>query len=71
MNSPTFAEMLRLGSACQDDVGVWVECWHDTDGAPYGEQVELREYLGLSEEQYWRWLIVGDEVLDEIMDGDA
>jgi hypothetical protein len=71
MGEPTFAEMLRLGNACQDDVNVWIECWHETDGAPYGEPVELREYLGLTDEQYWRWLVVGDEVLDEIMDGDA
>lgn len=71
MISPTFAQLLRAGYACQDDANSWVERWHDTGGAPHGVAIELREYLGLTPTQYWRWLSVGDEVFDEIMDGDG
>jgi hypothetical protein len=71
MVSPTFAQLLRAGYACQDDANSWIERWHDTNGAPHGKRIELREYLGLTDEQYRRWLVIGDVVLDEIMDGDA
>jgi hypothetical protein len=64
----TFADTLRSGDASQDDINDRVERWHQ--GEAPGDPT-LREYLGFTEEQYWRWLVVGDEVLDEIMDGDA
>jgi hypothetical protein len=60
----TFVEALRSGA--NPDIEDWVDRWHDADS----HEIGLREYLGFTEEQYWRWLVVGDEVLDEITGGD-
>lgn len=70
----TFADKLRSGDACQDDINDWIDAWHEAEGKPTscgGQEITLREYLGLTEAQYGRWLTAGDEVLDEIMDGSA
>jgi hypothetical protein len=65
----TFVEALRSGA--NPDIEDWVDRWHDAHGSPHDREIGLREYLGFTEEQYWRWLVVGDEVLAEIVDGDA
>lgn len=67
----TFADLLRTGDAARGDVDDWVETWHLSGGKnAAGEEVGLRQHLGMTVEQYWCWLIVGDELLDEIVDGD-
>lgn len=39
-----------------EDIDDMVGRWHDTNGAPDGRPVELREYLGMTWEQYGEWL---------------
>ena len=34
-----------------------VDRWHETGGVPDGEPVSLSEYLGMTDEEYARWLI--------------
>ncbi len=38
------------------DIDDAIDRWHDSGGKPEGHPVELREYLGMTVEQYSNWL---------------
>ena len=52
----TFLDACLSGHALLDDVDDWVDRWHDANGAPHGVSVPLREYLGLSPDEYAMWV---------------
>ena len=60
---PTFLEQARAGTVGADDVDDFVARWHAGDG-----EGTLREFLGLTDEEYGRWLLE-PSVLDEIIGG--
>lgn len=59
----TFADAYAKGDAQLDDVGSWVDVWHD---GPEGF-VTLASFLGLSAEEAARWEGKPDD-LGEILD---
>lgn len=52
VNVATFLEQARAGEVAVSDVDDFVGRWHDGEGAG-----TLREFLGLSTEEYGRWLL--------------
>ncbi|MBA0125085.1 hypothetical protein H0B56_05970 [Haloechinothrix sp. YIM 98757] len=62
----TFLDACLYGLARVDDVDEWVDHWHNTGGAPYGEPIGLAEYLGLEPDEYAQW-VQHDETLSDIV----
>jgi hypothetical protein len=56
----TFIEQYLAGEAEADDIDDFIEEWHEGESA-----ASLVEFLGLSEEEYWRW-VRNANVLPEI-----
>jgi hypothetical protein len=52
----TFLDACVHGTADLEEVHDWIDSWHDTGGAPEDEDVALWTYLGMSEQEYDRWL---------------
>lgn len=65
---PTFMSLCRRGIMAVSDVDLWVEFWHITSGRPMGEDIDLADYLGLTDHEYGRWLREGDAVLAEFIE---
>lgn len=56
----TFIYSLLRGEVQADDIHAWVAEWH---AAPIGSpaaQVDLHEHLGMTWEQYRRWVTTGE-----------
>ena len=49
----TFVEMLQRGECSADDIDVYIDKWHDGYHGP----LKLYEYLGMTKQQYERWLV--------------
>ena len=49
----TFVEMLQRGECSADDIDVYIDKWHDGYHGP----LKLYEYLGMTKQQYDRWLV--------------
>ena len=58
----TFAELAAAGKCRPADIEKHIEKWH----TQYCGPLELHEYLGLTEEQYDRWLL-NKEAIDSIV----
>ncbi len=57
MSEPSaFLDACLAGDALLSDVDDWVDRWHDAHGAPSGLQIPLREYLGLTPDEYALWV---------------
>jgi hypothetical protein len=57
MSEPsTFLDACLAGAALLADVDDRVDRWHDAYGAPNGPQIPLREYLGLTSDEYALWV---------------
>jgi|LakMenEpi03Aug12_release.lakeMendotaPanAssembly.Ray.scaffolds.fasta_scaffold5370222_1 hypothetical protein len=59
----SFIELCLTGERRLDDVDDFIECWH----AGSGDDVTLREALGLSPQEYSVWLVTPG-ILSEIVD---
>lgn len=57
MTAPTFMDEYRAGRATADDIDDYIDAWH-TDPNPFGPK--LHTYLGMTWEQYKRWVETGD-----------
>ncbi|WP_130292869.1 hypothetical protein [Pseudonocardia sediminis] len=51
----TFIDACLAGAALLDDIDDWVDVWHEADGAPRGNPLELHDFLGLSRFEYQLW----------------
>lgn len=49
--SKTFIDLCLSGEASMEDVDDFVDAWHDGAG-----KLSLREGLGMSEQEYARWI---------------
>ena len=45
--------MLQSGKCTADDIDTYIDKWHDEYNGPK----KLYEYLGMTEQQYGRWLV--------------
>jgi hypothetical protein len=63
--SNTFLGQLIQYGGRPDDVDHWVEWWHLNGGVYYEALITLRALLGLTKEQYTRWMHEGNQVLRE------
>jgi hypothetical protein len=52
----TFLDECLRGRALLADVDDWVDRWHEASGAPYGASIPLRDFLGLSQQEYAMWV---------------
>lgn len=68
---PSFMELAHEGRVALSEIDLWVEYWHIASGSPMGESVDLRDYLGMTEAQYGRWLKDGDQVLQEFLEEES
>ena len=50
-SEPTFLELLLRGKVAADEIDDFIDRWHE---APAGQ--ELPEYLGMTEQEYARWV---------------
>ena len=55
----TFVEMLQCGECKADDIDVYIDKWHDEYNGP----LALYEYLGMTKQQYDRWLVDSNTLL--------
>lgn len=58
----TFIDCILNGSTKIKDINSWIEFWFegDVDGS-------LREFLGFTKDEYRRWVVEGDGILEEII----
>ena len=52
----TFVEMLQNGKCTANDIDVYIDKWHDE----YNGTKKLYEYLGMTKQQYDRWMVEPD-----------
>jgi hypothetical protein len=52
MSKQNFVDAVLAGHATADDVDDWIEKWHTTDTG----EIELHEFLGLSENEMELWV---------------
>lgn len=57
----TFIDRCLAGSATLDDIDDYVEGWHQ---GVVGQELELRELLGMSKQEYARWMRNADAIAD-------
>ena len=55
----TFVEMFQRGECTADDIDVYIDKWHDEYNGP----LALYEYLGMTKQQYDRWLVDSNMLL--------
>lgn len=60
----TFREKYLGGEIEFDDIDDYTYEWGMND-----EEMTLREYLGLAEEEEDAWICIGEEALKELLDG--
>ena len=48
----TFIEMVKNGQCSIDEIDDYIDKWHDE----YNGNLKLHEYLGMTDEEYNRWL---------------
>lgn len=63
----SFRDQFISGNCNLEALGEWVKIWHS--GAAEGES--LRDFLGLSHEEYQMWVAQGDEALAKMLAGAA
>lgn len=64
----TFLGYLReYSGATVGEVDKWVEWWQDHGGIYNENLITMRALLGLTKEQYGRWMREGNEVLREFV----
>lgn len=56
----TFVEAVKAGKAKLIEIDDWVKRWHTGAG---GQNLELREYLGFTQELYASWVRYGPDAL--------
>ena len=62
-NVITFIDQYLAGSATLDEIDDYVEQWHQ---GIIGQELELRELLGMSKQEYARWMRDADAICDII-----
>ena len=62
-NGKTFLSQLKSGDVEVNEIDDFIEYWHRNQD----EISSLREYLGLSEEQFSKWVKEGNEILLEFI----
>lgn len=55
----TFVEMFQRGECTADDIDVYIDKWHEEYNGP----LALYEYLGMTKQQYDRWLVDSNTLL--------
>lgn len=59
----TFIDHCLAGSATPEEIDDYVERWHQ---GVIGQEMELRELLGMSKPEYARWMRNADAIADII-----
>lgn len=49
----TFVEMLKSGECATNDIDTYIDKWHNE----YNGKKKLYEYLGMTKQQYDRWMV--------------
>ena len=57
----TFVEALKCGLVDYNDIDHFVDAWHEGDST-----LEIDEFLGMTEEQYFKWVDEGNEILSQM-----
>ena len=57
----TFVEALKYGLVDYNDIDHFVDTWHEGDST-----LEIDEFLGMTEEQYFKWVDEGNEILSQM-----
>ena len=57
----TFVEALKQGLVDYNDIDKFVDVWHEGDSI-----LEIDEFLGMTEEQYFNWVDEGNEILSQM-----
>lgn len=57
----TFVEALEYGLVDYNDIDHFVDAWHEGDST-----LEIDEFLGMTEEQYFKWVDEGNEILSQM-----
>lgn len=58
---PSFIEQCLAGTAVAEDIDIFVELWHNSEA---GHGQTLRDYLGMNEVEYARWMKDADALID-------
>lgn len=56
----TFIDELRQGLVSADEIDARVTAWREAPIGSPAAQVDLHEYLGMTWEQYSRWVTTGE-----------
>lgn len=62
-NAVTFIDDCLAGAASLEEIDDYVERWHD---GVIGRDMDLRELLGMSKQEYARWMQDADAIEDII-----
>jgi DNA-directed RNA polymerase specialized sigma subunit len=60
-----FIEQLKNGMVTVEAIDDFVDAWHESDS-----DLEIYEYLGMTEEEYGEWVMNGDQVLNHFLVGE-
>lgn len=63
MSNQNFIQKCLDGEAFADEINEYVNVWHTTNQAQ-----QLREFLGFTIGEYMRWMMHGEEMLQQILD---